>query len=120
VEDNNKKLKTVADEAFRFLAGLNLQDHPVAEQREALSVVGKLKESLTVGHVKGPKGDSHPASTLVTTGPTGATGATGATLNAQELQQAAVMFNRLILERCGLDCWRVIVVGSHLEVIVGG
>lgn len=41
-------LKIVADRAFRFLCGLNLQDHTVAEQREYLDVVRAMKAVLEV------------------------------------------------------------------------
>jgi hypothetical protein len=34
------------DEAFRFLAGLNLQDHPIKVQQEQRALVSKMKHAL--------------------------------------------------------------------------
>lgn len=63
-------LRDVSDRAFRFLAGLNLQDHPVKEQREGLEVVRTLKEALR------PSGGTAGPSTLA------------------ELERAATLFNQ--------------------------
>lgn len=39
-------LRDIADRAFQFLCGLNLQDHPVKDQREQRDVVSVLKKTL--------------------------------------------------------------------------
>lgn len=44
--DAKAELVVAADEAFRFLAGLNLQDHSADEQRKMLSVIRTLKAAL--------------------------------------------------------------------------
>lgn len=41
-----KDLPRTADAVFRFLAGIGFQDHPVAEQREFLNHMSKLKTEL--------------------------------------------------------------------------
>lgn len=39
-------LTTVADEMFRFLAGVNFQDHSIAEQKKYLELMSKLRNAL--------------------------------------------------------------------------
>jgi hypothetical protein len=41
-----EELLAVADEAFRFYAGMNLQDHSVSDQREHTAMINKLKQAL--------------------------------------------------------------------------
>ncbi len=42
-----------ADRAFRFLCGLNLQDHPVKEQRELLEIVRQMKYAFELARHRG-------------------------------------------------------------------
>jgi hypothetical protein len=49
--DNFRQHAKTADRALRFLCGLNLQDHPVKEQREALVIVRELAAALKPGKV---------------------------------------------------------------------
>lgn len=41
-----RKLQPVADRALRFLAGLNLQDHSIKEQREQVEITNQLVNTL--------------------------------------------------------------------------
>jgi hypothetical protein len=50
VQDASHKVSAVADKALRFLAGLNLQDHSVKEQRESLAIVKELMDALKPAH----------------------------------------------------------------------
>ncbi len=43
-------ISSAADKALRFLAGLNLQDHSVKEQRESLAIVKELMDALKPEH----------------------------------------------------------------------
>lgn len=55
-------LQHAADRAFRFLGGLDLRDHPVAVQREAVEVVRELGKALRPVQENAPKTLTLPSS----------------------------------------------------------
>lgn len=89
-DEKKPTLHKVSDEAFRFIAGLNLQDHPVVEQRQKLEVVRKLKEALAPGGNSQLVPPSPPADLTV-------------------LNEAAKLFNEIVIEKLGLTEWSVVV-----------
>lgn len=44
--EKHEHLRITADAMYRFLCGLNLQDHPVADQRQFLVLMRQLKTQL--------------------------------------------------------------------------
>ncbi len=48
---NLKRLPTASDAMFRFLAGINMQDHSTSEQKEFLRLMRELKEALQVAGI---------------------------------------------------------------------
>lgn len=44
--EKHEELRCAADEMYRFLCGLNLQDHPIADQRKFLVLMNGLKNKL--------------------------------------------------------------------------
>ena len=53
-DKTSEQLLLAADRAFRFYAGVNFQDHSIAEQREHLEVIRGLQKALE--QVKHPRG----------------------------------------------------------------
>lgn len=53
------RFSKILDEAYRFLCGLNLQDHTVAEQREYLRIIRELRPFIL--KLKGARSESRPS-----------------------------------------------------------
>jgi hypothetical protein len=88
-----KTISEAADRAFRFLAGLNLQDHATSDQREQLEVVREMK------HAPDAEGLARGASPTYWKA-------------LVELADALTQG----LRNLRLSSWVVTVVGDHLEI----
>jgi hypothetical protein len=129
--EKKKGLEPSADRAFRFLAGLNLQDHPIDEQRESLAVVGELKEALVtlrkayaekpaekIVSKKNSPGALPPVQGLSWDQVQQLVHPNDVKLSQSEMLEAAKMFDELILRRNDLRGWHVRVHDGRLEIFV--